>query len=133
MQSPLEQLSILKNHFCSKTLRQISLKLACLENILAGLLTYAQCKFRQINFIYCHPFQAQCATLEVFRTRLHVWGGGIKTDLFLSSCIAIFHSNHTYMVSNESCGLPLSVESIIVTLCCVILQWDSFEARQVYR
>ena len=29
--------------------------------------------------------------------------------------------NHAYMVSNESCGLPLSVESIIVTLCCVIL------------
>ena len=53
----------------------------------------------------------------VFRSSKSRGGGGISPDMLLTSYIAVFQSNHYFMVSNENLGLQWSIEAIIILLC----------------
>ena len=52
---------------------------------------------------------------------------GISPDKSLTSYIAVFQSNHYFMVSNENLGLQWSIEAIIILLCWILLPWDCSE------
>ena len=47
--------------------------------------------------------------------------------MLLTSYIAVFQSNHYFMVSNENLGLQWSIEAIIILLCWILLPWDCSE------
>ena len=63
----------------------------------------------------------------VFRPSKSRGGGGISPDMLLTSYIAVFQSNHYFMVSNENLGLQWSIEAIIILLCWILLPWDCSE------
>ena len=52
---------------------------------------------------------------------------GISPDKSLTSYIAVFQSNHYFMVSNENLGLQWSIELIIILLCWILWLWDHLE------
>ena len=62
-----------------------------------------------------------------FSGHLKARGGGISPDMLLTSYIAVFQSNHYFMVSNENLGLQWSIEVIIILLCWILLPWDCSE------
>ena len=70
-------------------------------------------KYLALNF---NPKQA-----GVFQPSKSLGGGGISSDVLLTSYIAVFRSNHYFMVSNVNLGLQWSIEVIIILLCWIVL------------